>query len=929
MRKILSKLLICILITLIISNACMTNVAHASVLEAFTKGVNAAWGVVVEFIEDILGTVVGIFAIIPKIIVLPLALSTQSFMASIAYSQGVSDADGNIKNATVFNPDTWFLSPFDIIFNKVALVDVNIFNIPTQAGAIKSIRTAAASWYYVMRIIASAILLCILVYVGIRMAISTVASDKAAYKKMLTDWAVSLALIFLMQYIIVFTFAVNTAFVKSLESISRAEGVSNAILKLYLSAVMLDIDSIAATIVICMLTWQTVSLLISYISRMLKVTFLVIISPLITLTYSIDKMGDGKAQALNTWLKEFIYTVLLQPFHCVIYVAFIGVAMEILGRAVPLFEFDNNNIGTAVLCILCIHFTKEAEKILGKIFNFADSTSGTSLATGMIATAAIANNAKNIGKGARKVVNSAKNIKTLAPEAIKNARVTAGAMSLLMSGKAKDRDQARQMATDNVRAQDDAASKRLEEFKNNFAISRLTSSKSKQEAFERNLAARTEQVKAQNPGMSDGDAKTEARRQIAVEYREKQKENKASKPMSEKKRRIKEAVSYFKHSDTGKLITQQIIPSMVSTGVGVFVGAGSFGVGGNAIQSIMLGNATTRGTEEFFKTSSKTLSSEVAMMAHGAGAMTTEDLQGIIGEVVGNADEFSDQEAVQEKLNELFNEIKTMVDGLTDQEQSKLQGNIRNIITKTMTENPSATNQDIMNAISNNATTMGLLAKGGIQSLDEVQGPLNDAIDYQRKAKIFSNLSTVSDWGLDPRVMMGESVNQFETLYPQGGPTGTPTGGADIPSDDSDDSTQPPPPGNDNSGGDLDDDNDSDDSSSGGAGASGGSGEPVVIDYDKDIPEQVASALDDAQDEVRQEVENVMADYKREVDAGLSHDEAKQRILEQDFEALQTDTQALVKALLHEQKLCKELTESNMNLQNLLARYRKNNGGGQ
>ena len=52
------------------------------------------------------------------------------------------------------------------------------------------------------------------------------------------------------------------------------------------------------------------------------------------------------------------------------------------------------------------------------------------------------------------------------------------------------------------------------------------------------------------------DAKTEARRQIAVEYREKQKENKASKPMSEKKRRIKEAVSYFKESDTGSFVKE-------------------------------------------------------------------------------------------------------------------------------------------------------------------------------------------------------------------------------------------------------------------------------------------------------------------------------------------------------------------------------------
>ena len=55
-----------------------------------------------------------------------------------------------------------------------------------------------------------------------------------------------------------------------------------------------------------------------YIKRMLTVGFLIVIAPLITITYSIDKMGDGKSQALNAWLKEFIYNVLIQTFHCII-----------------------------------------------------------------------------------------------------------------------------------------------------------------------------------------------------------------------------------------------------------------------------------------------------------------------------------------------------------------------------------------------------------------------------------------------------------------------------------------------------------------------------------------------------------------------------------------------------------------------------------
>ena len=64
-----------------------------------------------------------------------------------------------------------------------------------------------------------------------------------------------------------------------------------------------------------MLVFQTLGLVISYINRMIKIAFLIIISPLISITYSIDKIGDGKSQALDTWLKEFVYTVLMYNLY--------------------------------------------------------------------------------------------------------------------------------------------------------------------------------------------------------------------------------------------------------------------------------------------------------------------------------------------------------------------------------------------------------------------------------------------------------------------------------------------------------------------------------------------------------------------------------------------------------------------------------------
>ena len=66
-----------------------------------------------------------------------------------------------------------------------------------------------------------------------------------------------------------------------------------------------------------------------YLKRFLTVGFLIVIAPLITVTYSIDKAGDGKAQAFSSWIKEFLVNVFIQPLHAILYLLFMTVAYEI------------------------------------------------------------------------------------------------------------------------------------------------------------------------------------------------------------------------------------------------------------------------------------------------------------------------------------------------------------------------------------------------------------------------------------------------------------------------------------------------------------------------------------------------------------------------------------------------------------------------
>ena len=58
--------------------------------------------------------------------------------------------------------------------------------------------------------------------------------------------------------------------------------------------------------------------------------FLTVIAPLITITYSIDKVKDSKSQAFDLWLKEYIYNVLVQPFDALLYIVIVSFAMNLM-----------------------------------------------------------------------------------------------------------------------------------------------------------------------------------------------------------------------------------------------------------------------------------------------------------------------------------------------------------------------------------------------------------------------------------------------------------------------------------------------------------------------------------------------------------------------------------------------------------------------
>lgn len=108
------------------------------------------------------------------------------------------------------------LTPDNIIKGRFLLFDANIFREITndsdyldykEGGSVsegkKALRDTIAGWYYALRNFAIVALLSVLVYVGIRMILSTVAQDKAKYKVMFKDWLVALCLVVVMHYMMI------------------------------------------------------------------------------------------------------------------------------------------------------------------------------------------------------------------------------------------------------------------------------------------------------------------------------------------------------------------------------------------------------------------------------------------------------------------------------------------------------------------------------------------------------------------------------------------------------------------------------------------------------------------------------------------------------------------------------------------------------
>lgn len=276
------------------------------------------------------------------------------------------------------------------------------------------LQSIVSKWYFALRMIAIVGMMSVLVYIGIRIVISSTSSQKAKYKQLMGDWLVGMVLLFTMHYIMSFANmfvdkitdllsgvnpGVHVAIMEDTDnkieeklkdagiSVTDSQEAANqdeqlvykytgedgkkyiewhtnlmGHLRIRLRENANNSDAfIGYTIMFIVMIIYLIIFCWTYIKRVICMAFLTLISPMVALTYPIDKANDGSAQGFNYWFKEYMFNLLLQPMHLLIYTVLISSAIELA-------------LENWIYALVAMGFIASAEKLVRQMFNFSKAS---------------------------------------------------------------------------------------------------------------------------------------------------------------------------------------------------------------------------------------------------------------------------------------------------------------------------------------------------------------------------------------------------------------------------------------------------------------------------------------------------------------------------------------------------------------------------
>lgn len=316
----------------------------------------------------------------------------------------------------------------DIVFNRYEEIRLDYFTYGVDGGVVQNksnmveaLKAPINKCYSVFTQIAIFGYIIILVYVGLRMLLdSTSADKKATGKAAFLYWCTGIIILFMYPYVMKYIILIDDALVSDIGSyapsvkttnlVNDGDGVlANMEEKINYADLSKDAPqdymsllgyraqtakSLGISIAYLIITWQLVMMVVYYYKRTFMVGFLIMVFPFVALTYIIDKLNDGKSQALSGWTREFVFCVMIQIFHAAVYVFVVNTIYATI---------DSGDIDT-ILVMIAATFMFEGENIMKQIFGGNKTLAVGSPAQNAVKMAALAGfglkTAKSAVKGA-------------------------------------------------------------------------------------------------------------------------------------------------------------------------------------------------------------------------------------------------------------------------------------------------------------------------------------------------------------------------------------------------------------------------------------------------------------------------------------------------------------------------------------------------
>ncbi len=229
-----------------------------------------------------------------------------------------------------------------------------------------------------------------LLYLGVRVLLVSTGSKKEKCKSMLADWVKGIIILVIFPYIMRYTIVLNDSIVEYIESVksdkdlatgkslfpstnanlsetdaeslhaANSEAQKNGDIMSYVRAMAYDTGRMAYAILYMFLIKLLLGFIYMYFKRLLATIFLVIIFPLVSISYAIDRIADGKSQAFGNWYKEFVLNVFMQTFQAINYVIVMSVILALKPGSGVAFN--------VILAIIGLNYVSKGEEILRSMF---------------------------------------------------------------------------------------------------------------------------------------------------------------------------------------------------------------------------------------------------------------------------------------------------------------------------------------------------------------------------------------------------------------------------------------------------------------------------------------------------------------------------------------------------------------------------------